>query len=443
VDGAHRGRHVNRTASTVGQAEFSLGLNVRTIVLVNDAAFVRGGADRIVFDCAAGLAARGYKVVLFAGMGPVAPELGQNPDIEVVCANLPGLRQDSNRAAAFLRGLWNREAAAALRRVLGRFDPAETIVHVHLYMGVLSPSVPHMACAMGFKTVLTLHDYFLTCPNGAYFVFPESRVCQCRPLSAACMATHCDSRTRLHKPWRILRGFIQARAARLPRRLSGLIAVSEISRQTIQQHLPDGARIDVVPNIVGVPRRTQTDVTFRRNYIFSGRLENYKGPQLLAQASMATGLPVVFCGTGPMESHLRQMIPQARFTGWLGPAQLDQELRAARAFVFPSIVPETFGLSAAEALAHGLPVIASAGTAAREFVKDGVNGLLFAPGSAEDLAAKMRQLADPALATRLSENAYRNYWAAPFSLECHLDRLEKIYHRPAVQPSGVPQLALK
>lgn len=327
--------------------------------------------------------------------------------------------------------------------MLQRFDPTETVVHVHLYMGVLSPSVPHAACAMGFKTVLTLHDYFLTCPNGAYFVFPESRVCQCRPLSAACLATHCDSRTRLHKPWRVLRGFIQARAARLPQRLSALIAVSEISRQTIQRHLPKSTALEVVPNVVSVARRPRSDVVKHQNYVFSGRLEDYKGPQLLAQAGTTTGLPVVFCGTGPMETRLRQMIPQARFTGWLGPVQLDHELRTARAFVFPSIVPETFGLSAAEALAHGLPVIASAGTAAREFVKDGVNGLLFSPGSVEDLAAKMRLLADPALATRLSENAYRGYWAAPFSLECHLDRLEKIYHRRAAQPSGIPQLALK
>jgi glycosyltransferase involved in cell wall biosynthesis len=427
----------------VDRAELRSAVDVRTIVLVNDAAFVRGGADRIVFDCAAGLAARGYKVVLFAGMGPVAPELEQNPGIEVVCANLPGLRQDSNRVAAFLRGIWNRPAATALRRVLQRFDPNETVVHVHLYMGALSPSVPHTACAMGFKTVLTLHDYFLTCPNGAYFVFPESRVCQCRPLSTACLATHCDSRTRLHKPWRVLRGFIQARAARLPQRLSALIAVSEISRQTIQRHLPENAALEVVPNVVSVARRPRSDVVKNQNYVFSGRLEDYKGPHLLAQAGALTGLPVVFCGAGPMETRLRRMIPQARFTGWLGPAQLDHELRTARAFVFPSIVPETFGLSAAEALAHGLPVIASAGTAAREFVKDGVNGLLFAPGSVEDLAAKMRLLADPALATRLSENAYRGYWAAPLSLNRHLDRLEKIYHRLVAQPSGIPQHALK
>jgi glycosyltransferase involved in cell wall biosynthesis len=434
---------MNLVAPAIDGAKLSPGSNVRTIVLVNDAAFVRGGADRIVFDCAAGLAARGYRVVLFAGMGPVAQELEQNPGIEVVCANLPGLRQDSRHFAAFLRGLWNRPAAAALRRVLTRFDPNKTVVHVHLYMGALSPSVPHTACAMGFKTVLTLHDYFLTCPNGAYFVFPESRVCQCRPLRTACLATHCDSRTRLHKPWRVLRGFIQARAARLPQRLSALIAVSEISRQTIQRHLPKNTPLEVVPNIVSVARRPRSDVAAHQNYVFSGRLEDYKGPQLLAQVGAATGLPVVFCGTGPMEPRLRQMIPQARFTGWLGSTQLDHELRTARAFVFPSIVPETFGLSAAEALAHGLPVIASAGTAAREFVKDGVNGLLFAPGSVEDLTAKMRLLADPALATRLSENAHRGYWAAPLSLNCHLDRLGKIYQRLTTQPSDIPQLVLK
>ncbi len=405
----------------------SNGPRLRTIVLVNDAAFVRGGADRIVFDCAAGFAARGYQVVLFAAMGPVTPELSENPGIEVICLEAPGLLADKNRVGAFLRGVWNRSAAAALRRVLAGLNPAETMVHVHLYMGALSPSVPDAAARMGFRTVLTLHDYFLTCPNGAYFIFPHDHVCPHTPLGAGCLSTNCDSRTRLHKPWRVLRGIVQNKVIDLPRKLTALIAVSEISRQTIQPHLPKDVRIEVIPNVVSTPQPLRVDVTANRAYVFSGRLEKYKGPQLLAQAGAATALPVVYCGTGPMEAELRQLLPQARYTGWLQRAALETELRAARAFVFPSIVPETFGLSAAEALAHGIPVIASSGTAAREFVQDGVNGLLFEPGSVTDLAAKMRLLADPALAARLGENAYNGYWANPFSLDRHLDRLEAFY----------------
>ena len=64
-------------------------------------------------------------------------------------------------------------------------------------------------------------------------------------------------------------------------------------------------------------------------------------------------------------------------------------MRAAEYLVVPSVCYETFSLVIVEAFANALPVLASRLGAMAELVTHGVTGLLFEPGSAEDLAEKM------------------------------------------------------
>jgi glycosyltransferase involved in cell wall biosynthesis len=396
------------------------------IVILNDAACIRGGADRVAFDSARGLAARGHRVVLFTAFGPVDESISGVPGLEVICLGNSWLRNDRG-LPAMTRGLWNREAAVQLRGLLSRLEPADTIVHAHLYSSALSASVMDASMRAGFATVLTLHDYFITCPNGAYFVFPKAKLCERRALSMSCLACHCDSRRRAHKAWRVARTWLQNRVAKIPQRLTAYAAVSGVCETLARRDLPADAPIEVLPNIVGVERHPPVDAARNRSLVFTGRLENYKGPHLLAEAAARLNLPVTFCGTGPLEAELKQRYPQARFTGWVTPEQVFEELGQARGFVFPSVYRETFGLSAAEALARGIPVVASRGTAAEEFVHHDRNGLLFAHNSVDDLTVQLAKLADDSLVSRLGAEAYETYWQAPLTAERHLEHLMRFY----------------
>jgi len=397
------------------------------IVILNDAAYIRGGGDRVAIDSAIALASSGHRVILFTAFGPVSPELSAHAGLTVICLGSAWLREQQDSWRAAIRGLWNREAAGRLRTVLAELDPRETVVHAHLYSSALTASVMHASIRAGFVTVLTLHDYFMTCPNGAYFVFPQSQACERRALSLSCLSCHCDSRKRVHKVWRVVRTWLQNRVAQVPRRLSAYIAVSQTCATRARRDLPASVRIEVIPHMVAMECQPPVDVARNQAFVFTGRLEDYKGPQLLAQAAARLRLPVVFCGTGPLEAELRRIYPEAVFTGWLQHAEIVRELGRARAFVFPSIVTETFGLSAAEALARGIPVVASRGTAAAEFVHHGKNGLLFAHNSVDDLAVQMGALADDAVVSRMGATAYQSYWEKPLTTEAHLARLEAFY----------------
>lgn len=397
------------------------------IVIVNDSAFVRGGADRVAFDSACALADNGHRVILFTAFGD-DDNVGKNHKlISRVSVGSDWIRQGQHSPGAAIRGIWNFRAARKMREVLSKLDCRDTVVHVHLYSSALTASVLHAAIRQKFATILTLHDYFITCPNGAYFVFPKAELCDRRALSFSCLSCDCDSRKRSHKIWRVARTVLQNPIAGIKDGISAYIAVSGTCAALARRDLPASARIETVPNVVAVERLPPIDAARNKEFVFTGRLETYKGPQLLAKAASELRLPVTFCGSGPAEADLRKIYPEATYLGWVDAKKVIEVLGKARAFVFPSVYRETFGLSAAEALAKGIPVVASRGTAAEEFVQHDENGLLFEHNSPEDLAIQLSKLSDDKLVERLGREAYKRYWKNPLTIGAHVSRLTALY----------------
>jgi glycosyltransferase involved in cell wall biosynthesis len=78
--------------------------------------------------------------------------------------------------------------------------------------------------------------------------------------------------------------------------------------------------------------------------------------------------------------------------GYLKGEALSQAYASADIFVFPSAI-ETFGLVVVEAMAAGLPVVASRVGGVRDVVQDGVNGFSFESGDIAGLVAGVRALA--------------------------------------------------
>ena len=88
-------------------------------------------------------------------------------------------------------------------------------------------------------------------------------------------------------------------------------------------------------------------------------------------------------GDVPVPAHMARGV---RLLGFLPTDQLHAAYAGARAFCYPSL-REGFGLPVLEAMAHGVPVVTSRGTAMAEFVGDG--GLLVDPLDAHAIAAAL------------------------------------------------------
>jgi glycosyltransferase involved in cell wall biosynthesis len=128
-----------------------------------------------------------------------------------------------------------------------------------------------------------------------------------------------------------------------------------------------------------------------------------------------------------MRSQIEAEYPDCDISGWLSPGEVKKEMANSRAIVVPSLWYEASPLVVLDAAARGVPAIVADTCAARESVIDGVTGLWFRGGDAQDLSKKFRSFKDDGLATRLGQNAYDHYWANPQTLATHADQLEKCY----------------
>ncbi len=140
----------------------------------------------------------------------------------------------------------------------------------------------------------------------------------------------------------------------------------------------------------------------------------------------------VICGVGNLEGPLRELIAElgleshVRLAGYR--SDIPSMVASADIFVFPSY-HEGLPVSVLEAMAGGLPVIASAIRGNVDVIRDDHNGYLFNPSSPEEIAGALSKLiADPA---KRSEMGHRNREiAAGYSLSVVQDELTRIYHEP-------------
>ena len=231
-------------------------------------------------------------------------------------------------------------------------------------------------------------------------------------------------------PWRTRRSWkrrpflIWERAAH--RRTAVTLAVSGAVRDfLVREEGLDPARFAVVPNGIDLapfatlPSRAVARAELARRLrragchgwtggdgegrpvaLFAGRLAPQKGADILlaAHALLAAEMDLVICGRGADEAKLRHQVATLKPRGHVFFAGYQENLAAILPAFDLYVMPsrwEGFGLAAAEAMAAGLPVVASDCDGLREVVEDGSTGLLVPPGDIQALARAMdRVLAD-------------------------------------------------
>jgi glycosyltransferase involved in cell wall biosynthesis len=146
---------------------------------------------------------------------------------------------------------------------------------------------------------------------------------------------------------------------------------------------------------------------------------------------------LTIAGSGPEQGRLRKLAgdaPSIRFLGHVPDSQLPDLYRAADLFVLPSVSGEGFGVVAAEALATGVPVIATSGGATGEIVRHGADGFIVPAGDADAMAAAIRRFErDPALLARMAAEARRR--APQLSWQHAVHRLARTLEAAITDPA--------
>jgi glycosyltransferase involved in cell wall biosynthesis len=402
---------------------------MKTAVIVSDHAFVNGGQAKVAIDTALALRAEGLAVHFFSGVGPVDKRLS-DAGVDCTCLGQFDLLGDPSRTRSALQGLWNRRAALELDKLLLRLDPTNTIVHVHGWAKSLSPSIGSVLASRPIPHIYTLHEYFLACPTGGFYDHQRQAICTRRPLGVSCLTANCDSRSPVHKAWRVGRQAVLWSAGAMPRALRDLIYLTETQLQIMRQYLPASARLHHLPNPV-VKTATQRVYAERNDvFLFVGRLSAEKGAEVAAKAAREAKVRIAFAGEGECRSRIVAANPEAQMLGWLKADTLSEWTSKARCLVFPSLWHECHPMSVIEAMQRGLPILVSSHCAAAELVRHNADGLHVRADDVEAWAKAMRLLSEPnrvACYSRSSFEASRSFLDAEF----YGRRLLTIYEKAA------------
>jgi glycosyltransferase involved in cell wall biosynthesis len=395
------------------------------VIILADFAFPTGGAQKVAIDSACALAREGVSVVYIHAVGTTGDPALEQAGVIRIGLGFADI-WDRSLAAGLVSGVWHKAAATKLRTVIAPYLTPDSVLHLHQYTRSFSPAVFPVLAATGRPVAVTLHDYFLICPNGLYYRFDTHQPCTLTPLSVSCLTARCDPRSSLHKAVRALRSAATRRAlAGLPLHV---VHVSDKGEATSRPFLPDGVIHHRVDNPVGVERQEPARIKPDARIAYIGRMTREKGADLVARAATLAGMPALFIGEGPLVDEIRAIAPTAEIIGWQSPEAVARLLRGdIRAVAAPSRWPETGPLTIYEALAAGVPAIASNRSGAAEKVVHGKTGFVVAPDEAA-MADAFAHLKDIKTVHQLGGHAHQVYWADPPTPKAHALRLSELYH---------------
>jgi glycosyltransferase involved in cell wall biosynthesis len=400
------------------------------ILLVNKFGYLRGGAERYLFRLSELLTASGNQVEFYFMQHP--QNLPQTyaqyfpPQLE--------FRRSGSLSAAW-RVVWNRSAAHGLARVLDEFQP--NIVHLHNIRYHLSTSIAKLLRERHIPTVQTLHDYGSKCP--AHHLFRAGQVCErcpryglwAAPLSRCMFGSALRSGLgALAEGWNRWGGFT----------VDAVSAFICPSRFLMDKLAHNGmSRLVYLPHFVSIPAESaKVDGDY---ILYLGRLDYEKGPDILLQAmQLVPGTRLRVAGTGEMEAQLRVMAGESGvanridFLGQVGDSEVAELLHHCLMLVFPSRVYENAPLAIYEALAAGVPVVASRPGGAVELVHG--CGVTFPSSDVGALAAASNHLLQsPGKRAEFGQQG-RQRAQMEWTAERHLAGLLSIYDKVIHQKGG-------
>ena len=222
---------------------------------------------------------------------------------------------------------------------------------------------------------------------------------------------------------------------RVLRGAAAVVVFTENQRQVaISEYGVEPTRLVTIPNGVEASFFNDDSRVLPANprLLFVGRLATEKNLPLLleALAGISERFETTLVGTGPLEQQLKHQtadlgLKNIRFYGRADGEELRDLYRAADVFVLPS-KSEGMSLVLLEALAMGLPVVATDLASNRELVVDGENGLLVAPDNAAGLAAALLAVVeDPDRYEHMSRSARKI--AENYRWDAVADDFERLY----------------
>ncbi|MBZ0182679.1 MAG: TDP-N-acetylfucosamine:lipid II N-acetylfucosaminyltransferase [Melioribacteraceae bacterium] len=292
------------------------------------------------------------------------------------------------------------------------------IIHFQHLLNWSSLFLPFIAKKLNKKVVISLHDYYLLCPD-INLVYPvTNKMCNksfANPNDNDC--NYCiSSKRKRRNPENAppIQNYLNIRLALVEKIIKVsdiLVAPSEVVKQKFISAFGNevGQKIEVIPhgikilNKISVP---QINDTLRIGFL--GNATTIKGALILFDVvKRLSSKKIIFEIFGNVAFEFGEKLKEfgVKVHGGYHRKDLPKLLKNIHLILIPSIWEETYCLTLTEAISLGVPVLASNSGAITERIKDGINGFLFQTGDSNDLANKILTLKmNPELIKNVQQN---------------------------------------
>lgn len=221
------------------------------------------------------------------------------------------------------------------------------------------------------------------------------------------------------------------------------IAVSPSAASICHRYYPN-IEVSVIPNGVDTDRFSPSiepmPVRIGNEFLilFVGRMDPRKGAKYLFAAlpmleESISEYRVLVVGSGWMKKYYDTYVPiklrhRVTFAGYATPEELPRYYRAADVYCSPATGNESFGIVLLEAMASGVPIVASDIDGYRNVLTDGAEGLFSVPRDPRSIADRISTLArDPGARARMAEHGRRT--ALRYDWRIITDQVVEVYKR--------------
>lgn len=326
----------------------------------------------------------------------------------------------------------NKAVQHALNRIIATEDP--DLIHVHHINNVEAVQVS----IARRPVVLTTHGYQFICPASDLSYDRTGEICNLTS-SVRCFAITWRKKCMSRNPRHAIA--LYRRATWLMRNAARIAAIVSPSRYTAERHIRAGfprERVTVLPYFCPLPPlQTPRPEPTVPTILFMGRLQEAKGFHIFIEALARLGdVRGVLVGNLMPQTKRRieelalrwRCAERLQCLPWADRSAVPELLKQATLLIFPSLSPETLGIVGLEALACGVPVVASDVGGVREWLLDGVTGLLAPPGDSGELARRVQQLLDSPAQRLAMGQAGIELIKTKFQPRSHVGQLVSVYH---------------
>jgi len=396
------------------------------IAMANNYYYIRGGAERVLFEEKKILEAHGHQVPVFSQAHPYN-EFSEFSDYYIPFKDWRNI-SPLQKVPMALSIMYDRRTARGFDRFLDATKSG--IVHVHNIYGGLTTSILDIAKRKSVPVVMTLHDYKLICPsyamlnrgtvcedcNGGRFIHSVLNTCHKESLTASgvyCIESYLNRW--LHK-YDTIRYFICP------------------SMFSLEKHAEHGIPQDRLLHIRNFVNLAMFEPQYEKGEyaLFVGRLSKEKGILTLLTAIKNLDVPIRIVGDGPLKAQYEGFVTEHQmnhviFEGYKSGEDLKQLYENAAFLVIPSEWYENAPMTILEAYAYGKSVIGSRIGGIPEMIDHEGTGMLFEMGDAGQLAECIGNLWSDKSLCRQMGHAARKKAEREYSSELHYEHLMELY----------------